>query len=55
MKEHVDKIIQKRKEISDAIIAGIKDAERYEKPWDKQEAITLHLHMAGYKIIRRRS
>lgn len=54
MKADVDKVIQKRKEISDAIIAGIKEAERYEKPWDKQEVITLYLDMAGYTIVRKR-
>ena len=53
MKEHVEQLIQKRKEITDAIIAGIKDADQYDKPWDKQEAITLFLDMAGYKIVKK--
>lgn len=54
MQKDVEKLIQKRKEIASALIAGIKEAAKYEKPWDKQEAISLHLHMAGYKIIRMR-
>ena len=53
MQEHVEKIIQKRNEIASAIIAGIKEAGRYDKPWDKQETITLFLDMAGYKIVKK--
>lgn len=53
MQEHVNKVIQKRKEIESAILAGIKEAERYDKPYDKQRQITLCLSMAGYKIVRK--
>ena len=45
-------VIQRRKEISDAIMAGIKAAEEYNMPYDKYIVIAHWLDMAGYKIVK---
>ena len=55
MKKDVAKLILERKEIASSLNAGIKEAARYEKSWDKQQQIILYLDMAGYTIVKKRS
>ncbi len=55
MPEHVEKLNKKRKEIASALNAGIKEANQYEKPYDKQLMIITYLGKAGYTIIKKRN
>ena len=53
MKKDLKKAIQQRKEITSALIAGLKDADKYDKPYDKTIAIRCWLDVAGYKIVKK--